>query len=1148
MFDSWSRELIDRLPDLPGLDPAACRRALSRAYLLVVDGRLQLEEDPELVGQHATISLELRRMVAALESVAVFDPRYGPVSADVRTASAFVAAEALFLLGQLSKPSELPSPDPIQQTGTYSLLESALLYMVGGYDVNAVAVVRALPVIAAPSSGQSFFDRRCRRGGSLALRVQALCLGQIRPQPVLESFPDGPTPTLLADLQDDTRAHLYGALITAVDDYLAWLRGGEGVIAALEALDRVIAICRRPNPSGGLAASPFADVLHLSTLLRAALESTRERSVVHGVPHPTAGDPGIRGAFPQYLRDRALGPHNGQGRPFLWPSTLEYVRDALPGPHRDSVVSMPTGSGKSFLAELAVAHALASGWVVYLAPTNALAHQIRRDLDAALRAFDVQVSAFVGGEEYTTLADERVTADSVVVMTPEKCALAQRLYPTAFSTCSLCVFDECHLLNDPTRGVVADVLLAQLFHAAPQMRVLLMSAMVSNTEELAGWLQGVRGGDPSASTIKWRPSRTARGFVFVDAKANARLSAAAKATLDATTGAKTFRYAVPLAWMVGLSGPWTHDGPEDFRTAQLPVTATKYRKRSRKDKTSDGFDSWKNGTGRVLAELFASRGIPTIDFLLSSKHHAFSCADLVSETLSAPSGGALPPLVTAQLAVADAEPGVASALRQLLLRGVAVHTSALLPVEQAAAEHMFGKGHVKLMFATGTLAQGLNLPAVAVVVSGSQLGNPQDLRDADAGAGLTRATELILNGFGRAGRPGFSNQGFVVLVSNAPYEGTVSPISDAESVMKQYDVLAQPDAAIAVHSPVEKLLDEFLRLEGTNEDTTRLQLALIPLLAASEGEDENAGTLLRRTFAGYRYRSVFTPDRAADVTVAIQGLKDRFLEANDAPTWMPSAALKAGVNFIQAQRLWEAYQRRGLVAPEDASALGVLDWLDVLIDVLAHMPVACVSQYFSPAQTPTPRTRLFSLAPAQARVEPGLSPGWAEAWSDLGSAVRRYMTGRPFTEIGAALLGCLPSEISPSRSGRELPGVFKFLTEVVDRALTIDAGCVLAVHECWLEATYPGVAVPEPLQGLPLCVRNGCSDLDTLAWFRFGFRQRMCAHAFARQFPRAANAALGRRKFVEGARREWLRSEQDEADELLQHARTIITDGTAARS
>ena len=69
---------------------------------------------------------------------------------------------------------------------------------------------------------------------------------------------------------------------------------------------------------------------------------------------------------------------------------------------------MPTGSGKSFIAELAVSQAVSDGWALYLAPTNALTEQVRGDLREGLSQLGTEVFAFVGDQEYSILAAERV--------------------------------------------------------------------------------------------------------------------------------------------------------------------------------------------------------------------------------------------------------------------------------------------------------------------------------------------------------------------------------------------------------------------------------------------------------------------------------------------------------------------------------------------------------------------------------------------------------------------------------------------------------------------------------------------------------------------------------------------------------------------
>jgi hypothetical protein len=967
----------------------------------------------------------------------------------------------------------------------------------------------------------------------------------------------------LAELYDETRARLYEALCSAVDDYLAWLGGAVKSPTAHQKVKKVREACRAELHLR--AAQPnslvFADIYHLASILEAAIDATSHRSVVHRVPSPNGGDATICAQFSSYLSARARGSRDMRGRPLLWPSTLEYIQECLPGPHRDAVVSMPTGSGKSFLAEFAIAHALPHGWVLYLSPTNALAHQIRRDLSRALATFtDVKVSAFVGGAEYTALSDEQIeTASFVGVMTPEKCALALRLYPAMFARCALCVFDECHLLNDYSRGAVADVLLAQLFRAAPNMRILLMSAMVSNADELAAWLSSVRKNEAVASKIKWRPSRAARGFVFVDKPSREKSSADARNELATTTKAMTVSSELPLGWIAGLSGPWTRDGAVDYRAAMLPITTTFEVKRSRKGAVKEEFTSWKNRTGLAVAELLASRGLPAINFVLSSRHHAFGMAERVTTPIpDAIGSGAFQPLVEAQLAIADVELGVETRLRELLRKGIAVHTSAMLQVEQAASESMFAQGVAKLMIATGTLAQGLNLPAVAVVVSGSKLAaqgqERESLRELDAGAGLTRANELILNGFGRAGRPGFANQGIVVLVSDEPLQAPIVSNLDGGSQLMDYPVLGEPDASITVRSPIEIFLDDLMAL-GVEGDATKLEVALTSLLAAFDDADENAGTILRRTFAGYRKRLVFTEDNAALAHQRVAQVKTRFLEQAGVPTWMPKAAMKAGVDFFRAQRMWEALHRRNIVGIDQFTRLDVRGWFDVFIDVLAHMPIARIQAYLDNKKTPTPRTRLAELATTvtgRDDVNWVRPDGWDVAWHELGKVVLLYMEGKPFTEIGAALFGKPPSEFNTARGdgARGLPPVFKFIGDLIERTLSVDAGCFLALYECWLEADHGEVLVPECLQALPLCIRNGCDELSVLAWFRFGLRQRVCAHALSDRYPLAAQLSgdAARAEAVRKLRREWLREEPDGTKDLLDYARVVVRDGTTERT
>ena len=214
-------------------------------------------------------------MANALESVAVFDIlNRVPVPPATVEASAFVAAEALALWGRLASYSkDVPqSPDPIQDHRTYALIESALLYMIGGYDINAVATIAGTAEVTSTVPDDAL-GMRCLSGRRLWRRIDSFCRGTIRP--LADGLPRKriEIPAVVADLMDETRECLYDALSASFDSHFAWLRGDEGTSAgkAVEELTRVRDACRVPPANGGISVSAFSDLYHLSSLLLATV-------------------------------------------------------------------------------------------------------------------------------------------------------------------------------------------------------------------------------------------------------------------------------------------------------------------------------------------------------------------------------------------------------------------------------------------------------------------------------------------------------------------------------------------------------------------------------------------------------------------------------------------------------------------------------------------------------------------------------------------------------------------------------------------------------------------------------------------------------------------------------------------------------------
>lgn len=1126
MFDQFAQELLRSLPQLPELSPEDCRRHLSKAYFYILENKWKRESDNLNAHEITEVAGYLRRLADTLETVAVFDPLNGiDVTDEVVTASAFVAAESLSLLKSLMQLPISRSVDVFRNEGNYVSLEAGLLYMIGGYTVNAGAAVR--DIIGLEVSAQSTLGHS---SSELVATIKHLCEGHIVDIRTAPQLPHDTDERLdPGQLVGTIRELLYTGLTAEISSFLLWLGGFES-----EEPQRIITdLRRRMRLIGGATHTEFADIHHLCGLLIVAVSRIQGVALVHAVPEPGTNDEEFQKKFRQYLLSVARGTAERRGRPYLWPTAMEYIQNCLPGPDLDCVIAMPTGSGKSFVAELAIAHALSKGWTLYLAPTNALANQIRRDLHIAFReARLADVHTFIGGMEYSTLSDMDGTAmtSGVVVMTPEKCALALRLYPEAFSDCSLCIFDECHLLNDTMRGVTADVVLAELMNVAPTIRFLMMSAMVSNPEELADWLKNAHNVGAIPTLIKWRPSRTIRGLVLVDNADLVLRTAAARRQLDTLPRRRRHQtFEVPLALMVGLSGPWTRDGASDYLLKRLPVY---FPAQVERGSNQPQFPSWKNTTSRLVSETLALAGIPTINFMLSSRHHAFSSAAKSLQTMRQHNRGLeeLPTLVSAWLNIADAELGVPTPLRELLRGGVAVHTSAMLPVEQAASEWMFTQRHTSLMFATGTLAEGLNLPATAVVIAGTSLGNSGTINAVDE---LSRVNSLILNGFGRAGRPGFSNQGVGILVSDGPYGAPVGRSVDPTRVLDRYAVLGEPDAAINVHSPIEAFIQDMASGNFGPDSGTSAEWSLTSLLI--EHGEVKAGGILSKTLGAYHAhrRQVEWLERAQ---VRIRELHHSIANSRDIPPWLNSVAALSGLDILRLSNMFEAYIRSGIpqLDRSDLGQLSLMGWADLFIGVIAMM-----TPRFTVSMIPEATLRSAGMDP-ESLIASDMPPvGWETMWQGVSEALRSFMLGASYADIARVHHPNIRGTISNSRSngGAAIPSVFKLVKNTFE-PLAIFAGGFVALSEKILFDS-PSV-IADDLGALPLAIRYGCHSVQTLSWFRFGFRQRVCAHALQAAFPIPVDMDTDemRSRWVKRALRNFINEEAQ--DSLLESVRVVL--------
>ncbi|MFW6114392.1 MAG: DEAD/DEAH box helicase, partial [bacterium] len=1026
----------------------------------------------------------------------------------------------------------------------FARFESSLLYLFAQYDACAAGVVAYQEPV--PSDDASFVDVAAHWCFE---RLTRLCRLTLHPAVDNEFGFDFAASEKLnpPQLEEDTVARLYVELGRAVNEFCMWLAGAEDARAsATERLQRVIDALSKDSVEAGQLpfGYEFSRIFHLSVLLELCFPALGERAMVHIVPSPPDSD---SGQYRKYLTGRAVGNEDSGSRPVLWPSAFGYVRECVLGDSKHCVAAMPTGSGKSFVAELAVSQAVQAGWVLYLAPTNALTEQIRGDLRKGLKDLSTDIFAFIGDQEYSIFTAERVDqmpANSVAVMTPEKCALALRLSPEAFRDCRLVVFDECHLLGGTgsTRGPVAELVLTQLMLRAEGCRFLLMSAIVQNPEELAEWLSEATDGTSRAVSIRWRPTRTLRAVLGVDNESvQERAAEAIEKLKPRNEKFKRAAFTSESALAVNLQGAWQSEKQLDYSVTRIRCDAPlKVLRR----KTPNGWkyswdgDSWVNKCAISLTTKLAESGIQTLVFTPASKHYPFNNGRKVK--LNEAVLGGLPPaddLVDVCRVLAEFELGVESEVFALLDKGVAVHTSLMLETEKVGSEFMFRSRSAPIMFATGTLAQGLNLPAIAVVIAGSRIGDSRGEAEEDV---QRRKFSQLLNAAGRAGRAGFANQGVVVAVPDKPV--AFDDFDSVKEARSQVDYLQLHDGSVRVESGLTGFLDAVCADALRSDQADEVELQVISLLAGGDDNQIEPEPVLRRTYAAYLRRKHGQPEVTETNGQRLLAIGTDFIEATGAPKWLTIAAQRAGLDFFLTLAIWHAWGRVRDELPDAYSEWSVIEWRNEFLAVVAHLPPGQLTNQVSADALAKVSDAFKEIAKKKAETfyERNLdwkpSKKWLEAWRSAEAPLSAWMAGKSFAEIASVIIGANPHEIVADRiAGKPIPRALAVAQDTWS-SLALIAGGFLAIAEQTMDGD-----VPLSLASLPMCIKYGCDSPGALAWFRFGVRLRRPSRLLAERFAPPGFATDDElKRWVRQSRRDWLKA-KPESDDVLIAIREFIT-------
>lgn len=434
---------------------------------------------------------------------------------------------------------------------------------------------------------------------------------------------------------------------------------------------------------------------------------------------------------------------------------------------RSVLVTAPTGTGKTLVAEYAIWRARQRNQrVIYTTPLKALSNQKYRDL-----------CTLYGPDSVGLVTGDIVehSRASIVIMTTEvyrnmlleeggdRFADGTRPTPASLADVGYIVFDELHYLSDAGRGPVWE---EAIICSPPTVQLVGLSATASNAEDLADWISRVH--RPISLVVHTERAVPLEHYYFLDNTLHLVMDAHGRRIEHFPDIGGEARQAMAQ----GRNRRYSFGEEDDEDERPRPD-----RQRESRDGSdaSAGQETGANNKraklhqtaepGEILTALREAGLLPTLYFLpgrkvvedaaLSASRHLFTSPEEaemlrqeVSEWLEH-----LPP--------EDRNLQQVHALTDLLPRGLGFHHAGLLPALKVLVETLFARGHLRAVFATDTLALGVNMPARSVVVGSLSKFDGQEMRL------LTPNEYSQLTG--RAGRRGMDIRG-AAIIPYSPWE------------------------------------------------------------------------------------------------------------------------------------------------------------------------------------------------------------------------------------------------------------------------------------------------------------------------------------------------------------------------------------------
>ena len=402
----------------------------------------------------------------------------------------------------------------------------------------------------------------------------------------------------------------------------------------------------------------------------------------------------------------------------LWPSQREAARRSTDVTD-DLVVALPTSAGKTRVAEIAALMTLSSARrVLIVTPLRALSAQTERSFRKTFAPLGFSVSSLYGASGLSAGDEDALRTREIIIATPEKLDFALRSDPSLIDDVGLIVLDEGHMIGPSEREIRYETLVQRLLRRsdAESRRIVCLSAILPSGEELDDLTAWIRSDEPGAPVLSdWRPTRQRFGTLTWRGQD-------ALLRLDLNRNGPFID-----KFVVQRPARGKEKLPYPRKTSHLTLFAAwEFAGQGKRTLIFSTQANWVEGFGKQVVDL-CKRGY--LGSLLEDEAPIARALEVGKEWLG------------------EDHPAVAS-----LKVGVAIHHGRLPSPFLRELETLLSEGVLKVIVASPTLSQGLNLNAAVMLV-------PYLVRRGEKIKG-----EEFANVSGRAGRAFVDVEGLIVHV------------------------------------------------------------------------------------------------------------------------------------------------------------------------------------------------------------------------------------------------------------------------------------------------------------------------------------------------------------------------------------------------